>query len=102
MNIEQLLTERKMFQETNKILKQEHYMFNSLRKVERDLQSGKSVPASSVFTFKGGTVKYQIESYSSTVQKITFILCLDSKEISTGYGYYDTTLKKMVKWIEKN
>jgi hypothetical protein len=102
MNIEQILTERKMFQETNKILKQEHYMFNSLRKVERDLQSGKSVPASSMFTFKGGTVEYQIESYSSTVQKVTFILCLDSKEISTGYGFYDTTLKKMVKWREKN
>ncbi|WML47538.1 competence type IV pilus minor pilin ComGG [Neobacillus sp. PS3-34] len=99
-HIEQHITERKLTAETKKILREEYYMMASMKKTEKMLQAGDQ--KNGIYQFNSGRVAYQMELLPGGVQKITFNLTLNSGETALGYGYFDNTAKKMVKWIEKN
>ncbi|MCQ6278085.1 competence type IV pilus minor pilin ComGG [Bacillus sp. EB600] len=102
IQVQQLLTERKMHQETKIILQQEYYMLTTVKKMEGKLQSGDLVETKGTFQFLNGYVDYQADLPSGSTQKITFTLHLHSGETAVGFGYFDKNLKKLVKWIEKN
>ncbi|MDP4085242.1 MAG: competence type IV pilus minor pilin ComGG [Bacillota bacterium] len=96
-----LLTEKKMFQETKKILQEEYCMRSSAKKIESELQDGAKIPLQGRFQYQYGTMSYQIDLPINNIEKVTFTLVLNAGETIYGYGYYDTSLKKMVKWLEK-
>jgi hypothetical protein len=102
IRVEQLLNERKMAQETMKILEQEYYQLISVKKIEKILQDGDSIQPQGTFNYNNGRLVFQANIPAGEIQEITFTLQLHSGEISKGIGYYDLHLKKMVKWIEKN
>jgi hypothetical protein len=100
--VEQLLTERKMFHETKSILQQEYYMLVSIKKIEKQLVTGETLPAKGKMNYLYGNIDYQIDLPSGNTQKITLSLVLTSGETAWGYGYYDKNAKKIIKWVEKN
>lgn len=102
LQAEQLLTERKMYKETRTILQQEYYMLLSVKKIEKAIQTNGPIQAGGSIQYHYGSIDYLPEAPSVNIQKITFTLHLNTGEATHGYGYYDTNLKKMVKWVEKN
>lgn len=102
LSIEQLLVERKMLKETKTILMEEHYMHNALSKLEKGLQSGSITDTSEFYYFKDGRVECTIADVSSSQKKISLSVILNSGAANTNYAYYDTNLKKVVKWLENN
>ncbi|WP_217644038.1 competence type IV pilus minor pilin ComGG [Bacillus sp. cl95] len=102
VSIEQLLLERKMLRETRTILTEEHYLLNSLTRLEKDLQSGSVTGTREVHYFKDGRVECTIDNVSSSQKKISLTVILNSGAKYTSHGYYDINLKKVVKWMENN
>ncbi|MCM3729780.1 ComGG family competence protein [Neobacillus cucumis] len=100
MNIEQLLSERKMTGETTEILKQEYYFLSSAKKVESLYQSRGIIPAKGTFMYVNGTMDYRAETPTAYIQIVDFTLVLRSREPIVGYGYFDTRSKTMIKWEE--
>lgn len=100
--VEQLLTEKKMFQETKKIWLEEYYMLVSVKKIEGQLEAGEPISPKGTFHYLKGFVNYQADSPTMSTQKITFTLQLNTGETAIGFGYYDKNMKKLTKWQEKN
>jgi len=100
--VEGLLMERKMLKETESILKQEYYMMDAVKKTEKTLQSIGPVQLNGTYQYSSGHLSYHSDAPVGKSVKITFSLQLDSGLVITGYGYYDTSAKKMVKWVEMN
>lgn len=100
--VDLLLTERKLYYETDVILQEEYYFHSSTKKVEKILQSAGVIPAKGTFTYQKGSMVYQAESPIGTIQKINFTLTMNTGEIVVGRGFFDITSKKMVKWAEIN
>lgn len=101
IQIDQLLTEEKMFHETKKILLEEYYLLISIKNVERKLKLGESIAQKGTFSYQSGYVNYTADSPTGSTQKITFTLQLPSGETFVGIGYFDKNLKTLTKWIEK-
>ncbi|MDP4105664.1 MAG: competence type IV pilus minor pilin ComGG [Bacillota bacterium] len=102
IQVDQLLTEEKIFHETKNILLEEYYMFISMKNVEKKLQTGETIAPKGTFPYLNGSVSYQADLPSGSTQKITFTLQLRTGEIIIGIGYFDKNLKKLTKWVEKN
>jgi hypothetical protein len=102
VRVDQLLTERKMAHETSTILQQEYYFLSSIKKVGHMYQSGASIPTKGTILYLKGIMEYQSEKPIGNVQKINFTLHLNSGETIIGRGYFDTTLKRNIKWVEIN
>jgi len=102
MHIEQLLTKRKMELETTVILEQEYYFLSSVKKLEELYQKEGSIPVKGTIIFVNGTMNYQAEPPSASIQMVNFTLFLNSRfpEPTLGFGYYNTGSKKLVKWVE--
>jgi hypothetical protein len=102
IRVEQLLSERKMAHETQKILEQEYYMLSSAKRIEKILQDGGPIELKGTFNYKFGKLDYHAKVPANELQEITFTLQLNSGEISNEIGYFDIRSKKMAKWIEIN
>ncbi|MEH7178730.1 competence type IV pilus minor pilin ComGG [Neobacillus vireti] len=100
--VDQLLIERMLFRETAAILQEEYYFHSSFKKIEKLMQSGGAVPAKGSFPYAKGRMEFQADSPIGTVQKINFTLKLHTGEIVGGRGFFDITLKRMIKWTEIN
>jgi hypothetical protein len=98
---QQYLSEKRLAHETETILKQEYYFLLAARRLEGMLQREEMPESSGVLSFHDANVTYVKEDLGPTL-KISFTLILSSGERAVGFIYYDKTLKKMVKWVEKN
>ncbi|WP_158587506.1 competence type IV pilus minor pilin ComGG [Neobacillus notoginsengisoli] len=101
MASELLLIEEKMSKESEAILLEEYYLLSSLKKTESALQKDASLSKGS-FSYERGTVRYTIASDAPGLLKVTLIVTIGNAHTVEGYGYYDTAMKKMIKWMEKN
>ncbi|RDU35130.1 hypothetical protein DRW41_19460 [Neobacillus piezotolerans] len=97
---ELLLIESRMAKETESIMLQEYYMVSSLKKIEKSMQEG--VLAGGSHSYRRGVAAYSVSPATPGVLKITISVRVDGGIPVEGYGYYDSTLKRMVKWMEKN
>lgn len=97
---ELLLIENKMSKETETIMLQEYYMVSTLKKIEKSMREGTVAGGSLVY--RRGLAAYSVSSASPGLLKITISVNVDGGVPVEGYGFYDITLKKMVKWVEKN
>ena len=102
VQVEALLTERKMAHETSIILQQEYYILSTIKKVEYLYQSRTTIPAKGSIPYVHGIMEYQSEKPLGTVQLINFTLRLHSGEAIIASGYFDTRLKHIIKWVELN
>jgi hypothetical protein len=98
--LEQLVTERRLSHETAVILQQEYYYHSSVKKIEKVLQAGGTIPSKGTFSFTNATMVYQTENPLGSTQRINFTLTMESGETSSCRGIFDLHLKKLVKWIE--
>lgn len=98
--IEWLMAERKMEHEKMLILQEEYYYLSTVKKMENLYQSGGAAPAKGTFTFSNGSMYYQSENPIGTFQRINFTLTMASGEKCIAQGTFDTSSKKLTKWIE--
>lgn len=101
---EQLLTERKIVENSRTMMKQEYYLLLSVNKISKSLQSGNEgiLQASGSFAYREGKVNYQVSAPVGSTEKVTFTLLLNSGETRTVSGYFNLDSKKLVKWVESN
>jgi competence protein ComGG len=102
IHINQLLSDRKLANETAAIMQQEYYFLSSVKKLEVMLQTGGTIPAKGTINYINGSVVYQIEPPADSVQRVVFSLNLNSGLSVVGYGYFDVNLKRLSKWSEIN
>ncbi len=98
---EQYIAEKKFAKETETIRLQEYYMLCSMKQAELLLKED-NLPTNGILDYHFGTVGFQKQSLSTTVDEVTFTLELDSGEKGIGFGQYDKEKGMMIKWKEKN
>ncbi|EIJ78845.1 hypothetical protein PB1_14844 [Bacillus methanolicus PB1] len=102
IHAEQYLSEKKLLQETESILKQEYYMMSSVKKMEAMLQENPYLQSGGIFQYTNGKVYYKVNHVTNSIIQAAFELKLDSGEEFHGFCFYDKDLMKMIKWVEKN
>lgn len=102
IHVEIYLNEKKFYNETEEILRQEFYMLCAVQDIEKMLLLETTIPTSGVLHYESGSVYYVQSKLSDTVDQFIFTMPVNATEQITGTGIYDKTLKKMVKWTEKN
>lgn len=60
------------------------------------------LPDSGIMDYELGSVAFQRQSLSGSVEEVTFNLKLDSGEKVLGIAQYDKVTGAMVRWREKN
>lgn len=101
IQIEKLLSERKIAHETTTILQEEYYFLASVRKIEMAFQTDGTFPAKGTFKFENGSMDYQAEPPAGYIQKVNFTLHLNpGGETAIGRGFFDTRARRLSKWIE--
>jgi hypothetical protein len=96
------LSEKRLYQESTYILKQEYYMHTTVKRVEKLLQNNLVTVGTGQFVFNTNSANYRIEVYSTNLLKVTITIKLNTLIEVTSYAYYDKNLKKMIKWVERN
>lgn len=99
IRVEQLLTEKKVANQTAILLQEEYYFLSSIKKVESIYKSNGTIRTKGSFKFVNGTMDYEAEVPINSVQKVNFTLRFDSGITVIGCGYFDTKLKRIVKWM---
>ncbi|MCM3566627.1 competence type IV pilus minor pilin ComGG [Neobacillus mesonae] len=100
MNVERLLSERKLMHETETIQQQEYYFLSTVKKLENRLVSEGVIPTKGTIQFQEGIMNFQAEPPSGSSQTVNFTLSLKSGITALGSGVFDTESKKLIKWIE--
>jgi len=102
IHIDQYVIEKRMFMETETILKQDYYLLSSVRKVETILATNVETVNSGSFEFYDGHADYQLKKKTDTIWEINIQL-MTGKEITiTGIAYYDSDRQKVIQWIERS
>lgn len=99
MEVEKLLSERKLGHESAVILQEEYYYLSSVKKFENQAQVSGTIPSKGTFGFQKGNMDFLADPPSGYVQRVSFTLRLYSGELVNGKGYFDTRSKKLIKWI---
>jgi hypothetical protein len=103
IHIDQYVIEKRMFMETETILKQDYYLLSTVRKIESTLAAinGETVNAGS-FDFYDGHADFQIKKITDTIWEINIQLMTGKKTVITGIAYYDSGSQKVIQWIERS
>ncbi|GHH96982.1 competence type IV pilus minor pilin ComGG [Neobacillus kokaensis] len=100
MNVERLLSERKLVHETEALLKEEYYFLSTVKKMEKMLEEEKGIPGKGSIHFQEGDMNYQSEPPAGITQKVNYTLHLKSGITVVGSGVFDIATKKLIKWAE--
>ncbi len=100
MNVERLLSERKLIHETETVLKQEYYYLSTVKKIEKIFASEGTLPAKGRIHYQEADMSYQADPAAGFSQKVSFTLHLNSGITVVGEGVFDTRTKKLMKWTE--
>ncbi|MBG9448675.1 hypothetical protein ABE67_04955 [Cytobacillus firmus] len=102
IQLDQFISEKRIVNQAETVLMQEYYLLSSFKKTEKRLSENAEPEESGVYSFKKGSVSYEISPVATSLIQITFKTKIGSDKEISGYAYYDTDLQKMIKWIEKN
>lgn len=102
IRVDLLLGERQLSGQTEIILQEEYYFFSAVKKLENTLKLKGIISTKGTIKYVNGDMDYQTAAQTGAVQTIDFTLRLNSGITVIGRGYFDTKLKKMTKWVEKN
>jgi len=100
MQVDRLVSERKIAYESQAILQEEYYFLSSVKKIEAMLLTAGSIPSTGAFQYKNGRIQFTTEPVSGTIQKVNFTLSLHSGHRIIGQGTFDTRTKKLTNWFE--
>jgi len=102
IHIDQYVIEKRMFMETETILKQDYYLLSSVRKVETILATNVEIVNSGSFEFYDGHADYQLKKITDTIWEINIQLMTGKKITITGIAYYDSDRQKVIQWVERS
>ena len=102
IHIDQYVIEKRMFIETETILKQDYYLLSCVRKVETILATNSEKVNSGSFEFYDGHADFQIKKKTDTILEINIQLMTGKKLVIIGMAYYDTDKQKVIQWIERS
>lgn len=102
IHIDQYVIEKRMFMETETILKQDYYLLSSVRKIESILATDSETVYSGSFEFFDGHADYQVKKKTETILEINIQLMTGKKMVITGIAYYDSSRQKVIQWLERS
>ncbi|RBP89415.1 competence protein ComGG [Cytobacillus firmus] len=102
IQLDHFISEKRIVNQAETVMMQEYYLLCSLKKTEKMLSENIDPDESGIFSFKNGSVSYEVSPVATSLIQITFKTKIGSDKEIFGYAYYDTDLQKMIKWIEKN
>ena len=103
IQIEQYITEKRMLNETETILKQDYYFLSTIEWLQSQIAISDPMPTTGFLDFNDGQVSYTIVELSEKELEIKLILTMKrgNGEVE-GSAFYDKSLGKIVKWNEMN
>lgn len=103
IQIEQFQTEKRMFKETEVILKQDYYLLSTVELLQFQLSTDENMAMNGWFDFKDGQASYQIvELPENRLEVMISVKMTEKNAVFRGSAIYDKNLKKIIKWIEIN
>ena len=103
IQIEQYITEKRMLNQTETILKQDYYFLSTIESLQSQIAISDPMPTTGFLDFNDGQVSYTIIELSEKEIEIKLILTMKrgNGEVE-GSAFYDKSLGEIVKWNEMN
>ena len=103
IQIEQYITEKRMLNETETILKQDYYFLSTIELLQSKIAISDPMPTIGFLDFNDGQVSYTIVELSERELEIKLVLTMKrgNGEVE-GSAFYDKSLGKIVAWNEMN
>ena len=103
IQIEQYITEKRMLNQTETILKQDYYFLSTIESLQSQIAISDPMPTTGFLDFNDGQVSYTIIELSEKEIEIKLILMMKrgNGEVK-GSAFYDKSLGEIVKWNEMN
>lgn len=101
IQMEVYLNEKRIAAENHLLLKQEYYFMNTVKYAEKMMRSEEKPIVSGYRSFSEGEVSFHSSVHADHVYIVNFRMKLKTGNTINGLGYYDNTMKKMIKWVEK-
>ena len=103
IQIEQYITEKRMLNETETILKQDYYFLSTIESLQSQIAISDPMPTIGFLDFNDGQVSYTIVELSERELEIKLILTMKrgNGEVE-GSAFYDKSLGEIVAWNEMN
>lgn len=103
MRVEHFLAEKRMFQETEMILKQDYYLLSAMEQLNSYLSVDDKVENNGTFEFKNGVVEYQMIEQTEELLDINITIKLEGNDaVFKGVAIYNRNLNKIINWFEVN
>ena len=103
IQIEQYITEKRMLNETETILKQDYYFLSTIELLQSQIAISDPMPTTGFLDFNDGQISYTIVELSERELEIKLVLTMKrgNGEVE-GSAFYDKSLGKIVTWNEMN
>jgi hypothetical protein len=103
IQIEQYITEKRMLNETETILKQDYYFLSTIELLQSKIAISDPMPTMGFLDFNDGQISYSIVELSERELEIKLVLTMKrgNGEVE-GSAFYDKSLGKIVAWNEMN
>jgi hypothetical protein len=103
IQIEQYITEKRMLNETETILKQDYYFLSTIELLQSEIAISDPMPTIGFLDFNDGQISYTIVELSERELEINLVLTMKrgNGEVE-GSAFYDKNLGKIVAWNEMN
>ena len=103
IQIEQYITEKRMLNETETILKQDYYFLSIIELLQSEIAISDPMPTIGFLDFNDGQISYTIVELSERELEIKLVLTMKrgNGEVE-GSAFYDKNLGKIVAWNEMN
>ena len=103
IQIEQYITEKRMLNQTETILKQDYYFLSTIESLQSQIAISDSMPTTGFLDFNDGQISYTIVELSERELEIKLVLTMKrgNGEVE-GSAFYDKNLGKIVAWNEMN
>jgi hypothetical protein len=103
IQVEQYITEKRMLNETETILKQDYYFLSTIELLQSEIAISDPMPTIGFLDFNDGQISYTIVELSERELEIKLVLTMKrgNGEVE-GSAFYDKNLGKIVAWNEMN
>lgn len=103
IQIDQYLSEKRMLNETETILKQDYYLLSTIEWLQSQLAVSDPMTTSGSLSYRDGQVSYTIVELSEKELEIKLALTMNrGNGVIEGSAFYDKDLGEIVKWNEVN
>lgn len=101
VHFNQYVTEKRLLLEVEEFERNQFYFLQSLVKIESELAGGE-YDVAGTYRYERGDVSFTVMETDTNLYQITFQLITEHQNALSGIGYYDPSLQKIIKWVERN